>query len=411
MNILHIVAGELNKGAARGAYWLHRGLLDLGINSQILTSSVETYSDKTVNSIVTNKKEKLLKLLRRQADHSVRKLYSKSKKNIFSTGLFGYDFTKTEEYQEADIVHLHWICDGLVNLRHLSKVNKPLIWTMRDMWPMTGGCHYSIECDFYQSGCGKCPQLGSRQNLDLSTFILQRKRKYIPKTTKIVGISHWLSNCARKSTLFQDFDVRTIHNNVSTQEFFPIQKSVARQILGLAQNQSIVLTGAQRLDNFYKGFDSYLQALKCLKSKPLLLFFGKLDPEIVKSLDYDHVNLGFLHDTVSLRLAYSAADLFVAPSRMDAFGKTLAESMACGTPVVCFDATGPQDIVDHQKNGYKAKPFDPKDLAQGIEWTLANDERRQKLAVNAQQKVKEKFDVPVIAKEYEVLYKELLNNL
>jgi len=408
MKVLHLVASNLSKGAARGAYWLHKGLLNLDIDSHVLTTSKETYGDQTVTSIAINKKGKIFELVRRQADQSLQNLYRHREKRNFSVGFFGYDFTKTKQYQEADVIHLHWICDGLVNIQHLSNINKPLIWTMRDMWPITGGCHYSINCERYQLGCGECPQLGSRQTYDLSKFVLQRKKKYIPKTTKLIGISHWLSKCAENSFLFEGFDIRTIHNNVSTQDFFPIQKSLARYILGLPNDQYLVLAGAQRLDIFYKGFDVYLEAMSYLQFKPLLVFFGNLNLQAVESLNGEYINLGFLYDTISLRLAYSAADVFVAPSRMDAFGKTLAEAMACGTPVVCFNATGPKDIVDHHKNGYKAQPFEPSDLAQGIEWVLADKERWKKLSENARQKVKEEFDVPVIAQHYRKLYKELL---
>lgn len=408
MKILHLVSGNLGGGAARGAYWLHKGLLDLGIDSRVLTTSTQTYGDPTVNSITTDKKGKLAELLRRQADFSLKNFYTERKKRVFSTGLFGFNFIKTREYQEADIVHLHWISGGFINIKHLRKIIKPLVWTMRDMWPMTGGCHYSIDCEGYQSGCGQCPQLGSRKSYDLSRFVFNRKKKYIPKRTELVGISDWLSNCARNSALFEDFDIRTIYNNVNTHDFFPIRISTARQILGLPGRQPIVLAGAQNLHDFYKGFDAYLQALNCLKSRPLLLFFGQLNSETISALDYNYVNLGYLHDTVSLRIAYSAADVFVAPSRMDAFGKTLAESMACGTPVVCFDATGPREIVDHLSDGYKARPFEPSDLSRGIEWLLADRERLNKMSENAYHKVRTKFDVPVIASKYSDLYQDLL---
>lgn len=407
---MHLVGGELAGGAARGAYWLHKGLLGLGVDSRVLTNSRETYSDETVTSIATNKKRKVLALARNQADSSLRSMYRRRQQLIFSTGFFGHDFTRARSYAEADIVHLHWICGGMVNTSHLAKVDKPLIWTMRDMWPMTGGCHYSMDCEAYKSGCGKCPQLRSKRSKDLSRFVLRRKGRYVPKTTRLVGISHWLSDCARSSTLFRDHDVRTIHNNVSTQEFFPVEKSVARQVLNLPQERSIVLTGAQSIDSFYKGFDIYLGAVPGLESDPLLLFFGKLDPLAVEPLGRDYVNLGFLHDTVSLRLAYSAADVFVAPSRMEAFGKTLAEAMACGTPVVCFDATGPRDIVSHEVDGYRAQPFDATDLAKGIRWTLEDHERREWLSRNARRKAEQHFDVCVIAGQYRELYEEAFHS-
>jgi len=95
---------------------------------------------------------------------------------------------------------------------------------------------------------------------------------------------------------------------------------------------------------------------------------------------------------------------------MDAFGKTLAEAMACETPVVCFDATGPKYIVDHKVNGYKAKPFDIRDLANGIDWVLnLNEKEYTYLCKNAREKVLREFDSRVIAKKYIELYKEVLN--
>jgi glycosyltransferase involved in cell wall biosynthesis len=410
MKVLHLIGGDLGRGAALGAYWLHKELLNLGVESKILTNSSETYIDKSVTSIVSDLRGKILNTVRRVADNFLNKLYLNRKKVIFSAGLFGCDFTKTKIYKNADIIHLHWICRGFVNIKHMEKVEKPLVWTMRDMWPMTGGCHYSIDCKRYKANCGRCPQLGSTHKKDLSSLLLQRKMKWIPKTTKLIGISDWLSDCAKQSSLFSDFDVQTIYNCVSVREFFPVEKLLARKSLGLPEDKIIVLAGAQNFDDFYKGFDIYLQAVKNLVSNPLLLFYGKLDCSALDAIGRDYVNLGFLYHTSSLRLAYSAADVFVAPSRMDAFCKALAESMACGTPVVCFDATGPKDIVDHKKNGYKAKPFEPVDLARGVEWIIGDMIRHRKIALKAKEKVACLFDSRIIAKKYIKLYRALLIN-
>jgi glycosyltransferase involved in cell wall biosynthesis len=407
MNILHVIGGDLSGGAARGAYWLHQGLLAHGVDSHVLTSSKETYGDKTVTTVSADKKGRLATIIRAQLDAGLLRMYRNRQRVIFSTGLLGYDFSRTKIYKQADIVHLHWICGGMVNMGHLAKMKKPMIWTMRDMWPMTGGCHYSMECMGYTSGCGSCPQLRSTRQKDLSRLVFWRKKMYLPHNMKLVGISHWLSDCARQSALFQDFDVRTIHNNFSSQEFFPIDKSVARQMLGVPANKPVVLAGAQDMKSFYKGFDIFLQAEQSLDADVMLLFFGKLDQTATDSLKHDFISLGFLHDTISLRLAYSAADLFVAPSKMDAFGKTLAEAMACGTPVVCFDATGPREIVDHQVNGYKAEPFDPRDLSKGIDWVL-NYPEPEKLSKAAREKVIREFDSHVAASRYVQLYEEVL---
>jgi len=411
MKVLHIQAGDISGGAARGVYWLHIGLKDLNVESKILTNSRITLGDEDVISIANSKKEKIKLLIRRQLDSIPTVFYRNRKRIIFSTGLVGYGFTKTEIYKWADVIHLHWINDGFVNIKHLAKVDKPIVWTMRDMWPMTGGCHYSMKCIKYKTGCGNCEQLNSNKSYDLSKIILNRKKKYLPKTMKLVGISDWLSGCAKESQLFKDFDVQTIHNNVNTDVFFPIEKNIARMIWGITSDKKIVLVGSQCLKVFYKGFDKFIEAIKRLdKNKYYFCFFGNLEKKVADKLDYEYKNFGFLHDTISLRLLYSASDVFVAPSLMDAFCKTLAESMACGTPVVCFDATGPKDIVSHKIDGYKAEPFDSSDLANGIIWILEDRDRWEKLSEQARKKVKEMFDVHIIAEKYAKLYEKVMAN-
>lgn len=408
MKVLHIVAGDLSGGAARGAYWLHGGLRELGVDSKVFTNSKSTLGDESVVTTTKSKKDKAFNMIRGQLDNLLLLLYTKRKRIIFSTGVFGIDFTKTKEYEEADIIHLHWINAGFVNIKHLSKIDKPIVWTMRDMWPLTGGCHYAMECEKYKIGCGNCEQLQSNSSYDLSKFVLNRKKKYLPKTMKLVGISHWLSEKAKESELFKEFDIRTISNNIDTSEFFPVEKKIARDILGIKTQKKIVLVGSTSLKDFYKGFGKFQESVKELdENKYFLCFFGNVDKNLAEELGFEYKSFGYLNDNISLRLAYSSADVFVAPSLMDAFGKTLAESMACGTPVVCFDATGPKDIVTHKIDGYKAKPFESEDLACGIEWVL-NAPNYDELCQNAREKVLIKFDSKVVAEKYLELYEEVL---
>lgn len=408
MKVLHVVAGSLKGGAARGAYWLHLGLKELGVESKIFTNSKTTLGDDSIISVIRSKKDKLFNMIRPQLDNFLIAFYRKRKRVIFSSGMVGVDFTKTKTYKEADIIHLHWINGGFVNIKHLSKIAKPMVWTMRDMWPMTGGCHYAMECKNYKTGCGECKQLNSRNKYDLSKWILSRKKRYLPKSTKIVGISHWLSEEAKKSELFTEFDVRTISNNIDTKDFFPVDKHITREILGIKTDKKIILVGSTGLKDFYKGFEKFIEAIDRLsKSKYFLCFFGNLEKNIADSLGFEYKNFGYLNDDISLRLVYNCADVFVAPSLMDAFGKTLAEAMACGTPVVCFDATGPKDIVTQKIDGYKAKPFKSDDLASGIEWVI-NAPNYSELCKNAREKAVKKFENIVVAKKYVELYREVL---
>ncbi len=416
MKVLHLVAGPLTSnpfknGAAKGAYWLHLGLKKIGLDSKILTNGYLKKEEQDIETITKNKYDVATNLFRKNLDQILLLPYQKKQKRIFNTGFWGFDFTKTSIYRNSDIIHLHWINNGFVKIKHLAKVKKPIVWTIRDMWPMTGGCHYSMNCKKYRQGCGNCKQLGSKFKHDLSRLVVNRKKKYFPQDIKIVGISDWISSVAKESELFKNYDIRTIYNTVETDQFFPLNKDSARNILGLKTNKKIILAGAQSLSDFYKGFDKLLEAMKRIDNKKyFLLFFGRLDENLVSNLGFEYKSLGFLNDEISLRAAYSAADVFVAPSVMEAFGKTIVEAMACGTPVVCFNATGPKDIVEHKITGYKAEPFEPADLAKGIDWVTGDKQRSDRLIKKAKNSAKLQFSNEVIAKKYSSLYKEMLTN-
>ncbi|MBW2138632.1 MAG: glycosyltransferase, partial [Deltaproteobacteria bacterium] len=271
-----------------------------------------------------------------------------------------------------------------------------------------GGCHYALDCTRYRVGCGKCPQLGSTRLHDITRWTVKRKRKYYPAEMTLVGISEWLSSTARESLIFRDFDVVTIHNNIDTGELFPINKRTARAILRLNTEKKIILYSANRLASPFKRFDIFADAVRKLdRRKYFFLFFGNVENDnVLRELGFEYKAFGFLYDFISLRVVYSACDVFVATSISEAFGKTIAEAMACGRPVVCFSATGPKEIVDHKKNGYLAKPFDPSDLARGIEWVLDPD-NYQAVKKNARDKILDRFSSMVIAKQYLELYRRL----
>jgi glycosyltransferase involved in cell wall biosynthesis len=409
MKVLHIIAGDLNGGAAKGAYYLHQGLVKQGVDSRILTNSLSTLGDDRVKSVINNKRSRIKNVIRNKLDSLPAYFCKNREKRIFSTGIVGFNFTKTKEYKEADIINLHWINGGFVNIKHLKKIKKPIVWTMRDMWPMTGGCHYPLSCENYKIGCGRCKQLNSNKKHDLSRFILKRKEKYIPKHIKLIGISSWLTEKVRESYLFKDFDIRTISNNIDSNDFFPIDKKIAKDILGIKTDKKVILVGAKNIKDFYKGFDKFIKSIQNLNTNDYYLcFFGKMEKGVKNKLRFEYKDFGYLTDTISLRLLYSASDVFVAPSIQEAFGKTLTEAMSCETPVVCFNATGPKDIVSHKIDGYKAKPFSSEDLAKGIEWVL-NYGNYEDLCKNARKKVVENFDSRVIAEQYKKLYEEILN--
>lgn len=407
MKVVHLVAGSLTGGAARGAYWLHRGLIKEGVNSILITNGQDSLDDPSVISLSDTKARRVKTVAINQANNLPLKLYPKKQSRIFSTGFFGRGISDLDCINDADLIHLHWI-NGLISLRAISNFKQPIVWTIRDMWPFTGGCHYAMDCTRYTQGCGECPQLQSRRTNDISYGIVKKKLLAVKSNMQPVGISHWITEQAQKSTVFANHNPITILNNVDTDVFSPVDKELARQVLSIKTNKKVILLGATNVSDFYKGFGKAIESLNYLdKAQFALCVFGRSDQRLLDEAGFEYYRLGYLNDNISLRLAYSAADVFVAPSIMEAFGKTLAESLSCGTPVVCFDATGPQSIVEHKVDGYRARAFDPSDLAEGVRWVTTDADYRS-LSVSARQNAVAKFDSLVIASQYKDLYKRML---
>ena len=225
----------------------------------------------------------------------------------------------------------------------------------------------------------------------------------------MVGLSKWLATCASKSTLFKKNKVVCLPNPIDTLIYSPLDKNIARDLLRLPKNKKLVLFGALgATSDPRKGYKELCEALLQLKEQDIeLVVFGSSKPKISEDFKFNTHYLGQLHDDVTLRALYSAADVMVVPSKQEAFGQTASESMACGTPVVAFACTGLLDIVEHLKTGYLTKPYDTTDLATGIDWVL-NAPNYDELSTNARNKVLNEFDSQVVAKQYIELYESVL---
>jgi glycosyltransferase involved in cell wall biosynthesis len=313
-----------------------------------------------------------------------------------------------------DIINLHWVCNGFLKIETLAKLTQPLVWTLHDMWPFTGGCHYSQECDRYTDSCGACPILHSDRNGDLSRWIWQRKAKaWKDLNLTIVTPSSWLAKCASSSSLFKNLRVEVIPNGLDTRKYKPIQRQMARELLNLPQDKYLVLFGAMYASSARrKGFHLLQPALQSLsqsgwQDRIELAVFGASEPIEPIELGFKSHYLGKLSDEISLALVYAAADVFVAPSLQDNLPNTVMEAIACGTPCVAFNIGGMSEMIEHQVNGYLAQPYQIDDLAQGIAWVIENRERHQKLCDRAREKAEQEFTLEIQARRYESVYQEL----
>lgn len=412
MKILIVNLSDIDGGAGRAVYRLHQSFLSQGVDSQILVQN--KYSDDFTVLGPETKFEKIIARIRPIVDAIPVKLYKNRTKTLVSPAWVPFsNIVKKINEINPDIVHLHWVCNGMMSLKDFTKIKAPIVWSLHDMWAFTGGCHYSEECSRYKEDCGCCKVLGSNKVNDLSKNIWNNKKKNFSKIPNItiVAVSRWLGNCAKESSLFRNRRVISIPNSIDTSVFnrFDIQKS--RELWSLPQDKKLVLFGAIRaVSDQRKGFKELTQALNKLKDDSIeLIVFGSNKPQIAPKLKHKIHYISRLHDDISLKLLYNAADVMVVPSLQEAFGLTASESMSCGTPVVAFGTTGLLDIVDHKENGYLAQPFEIDDLARGIDWVL-NNNNHNILGDNARKKVLREFDMPKVAKQYKELYEEILRN-
>lgn len=404
MKILHINQSDIGGGAAIAAYRLHQCLLRQGLSSNLLVGQALT-SDSRIEVVPQNSRlnNQLFRFNGRLG-----LLYI----NILST----FDIPKHRFYQEADILNLHNIhgSDGWFNyldLPHLTK-NKPAIFTLHDMWSFTGHCAYSYDCDRWKIGCGKCPYLDRYPHIYRDNTQLEWKLKdwiYDNSNITIVSPSNWLAEQAKASMLSR-FPIHCIPYGIDTMAYKPINTQRCREVLGLPNNQKILMFGATNLKDYRKGGDLLIQALQnlpeSLRSETVLLTFGNCGEEFAKQVGMKVLSLGYLNSDRLKAIAYSAADLFVFPTRADNLPLVLQESMACGTPMVSFKVGGVPDLVRPGITGYLAEAENYRDLCGGIVQLLEDHELRSAMSQNCRQISLEEYPLEVQAKKYIQLYQE-----
>ena len=344
-----------------------------------------------------------------------------SKQNIFQVDIAnaGTDITSMDKFKRADVIHLHWVNQGFLSLKGINRIlasGKPVVVTMHDQWYFTGICHYSGECDKYQSRCCCCPMLrGGGIGSDLARHVFDRKRDmYRDRNLTFVGCSRWIADLARTSPLTQGHLVTNIPNAIDTDVFSPEDRSTARWVHHIPEDKLLLLFGAQRITDERKGFRYLTEACEeIVRTHPdLATQLGVVvlggDAESVKSaLPLPVYTVNYLSNEEEIASLYNAVDLFVTPSLQDNLPNTIVEAMACGTPCVGFDVGGIPEMIHHQQDGYVARYRDGKDFAQGISWCLDND-RHSTLSAAARENAVATYGEAAVAQRYQEIYRSAL---
>jgi len=402
-------------GAAIAAGRLFRGIQQKGVEASLLVQfKTGDARDVLCNDAPWRRMARSLKLYLGLLPV---RLYANKPENNFSPALLPDTLIGQLSGLAPDIVHLHWMAAGFCRVETLAKFNKPLVWTLHDSWAFTGGCHVPFACKKYRERCGACPVLGSSHQADLSRWTWQRKEKaWRDLNLTVVAPSRWLADCARASALFRNLRVETIPNGLDLTRFRPVEKALARDLLGVPQEKKLILFGAVGgASDRNKGFHLLLPALQKVaaagwKAAAELIIFGASEPACPPSFGMPARYLGRLHDDISLVLLYAAADLFVSPSLLENLPNTVMEAMACSTPCVAFNQGGMPELIEHQRTGYLARPYEIDDLAAGIIQILGDEPGRQEMAQRARRKIEKEFSLDSVAARYVGLYREILGN-
>jgi glycosyltransferase involved in cell wall biosynthesis len=412
MKILQINESDMSGGAACAAFRLHKQLPVVGIKSEMLVQQKESSLDSTIGP--KSNQSKAIAHLRTSLDHLPKLLYRNRKSTIYHFQWLPDFLIKKIRAINPDVVHLHWICRGFVNIRTVARIKIPMIWTLHDMWPFTGGCHYPNDCERYKKSCGKCPQLGSKSENDFSRWTWRRKaRLWKNLDLTLVAPSRWMKTRIRHSSLFRNKTVEVIPNGIDKNRFRPLDRKMARSFLDFPKKKHLILFGAlNATSDRRKGFQYLTPCLQRLSqtktsSEVELIVFGASKPTNPPDFGFKTTYMGRLQDEISISMVYAACDVFIAPSVEDNLPNTVMEAMACGTPCVAFNIGGVPEMVDHLKNGYLAAPQDPDDLARGIAWVLDNENRRISLCKQAREKVETSYDISSMAKQMAYLYESV----
>lgn len=407
MRVIHLNHSDINGGAARAAYRIHHCLREAGVDSRMWVNKASA-GDWTVRG-PSSKWEKLTAALRGRVGGQLRHLFKTGNPIIHSPAVVPSQWVKRINASDADIVHLHWVQGEMLSIADIGRIEKPIVWTLHDMWAFCGAEHYTDDYR-WRDGYRRDNRPSHESGFDLNRWTWQRKRKHWKRPMHIVGDSTWLTQCAAESLLLKGWPTQFIYYPLDLNIWQPVEKKLARSLLGLPANKPLLAFGAMGGGRDpRKGFDLLLDALSHLRSLISdleLVVFGQLAPKHEPDYGFPLHYTGHLHDNLSLRMLYSAVDVMVVPSRLEAFGQTASEAHACATPVVAFNIGGLPDTVDHLRTGYLAKPFDSIDLANGMQWVLKHADSEQ-LGMAARKKAEDYFSPTLVSSQYQELYKRV----
>lgn len=415
LKVVLINHADIIGGASVVTTRLMRALREEGVDARMIVYT-KTIDDDSITSVST----RFLRTMTFLAEATSGAMANGfDRKHLFeiSTASYGYDISRHPLIREADVICINWINQGFLSikgLRKLAALGKPIVWTMHDMWPMTGVCHHARGCTNFIHGCGNCPQLRRRKGPhDRSAVVNARKQRlYDTGHFTFVPVSHWLAEQAELSSLLKGRPIEVIPNAFPI-DFYITEPTHQVQSFNIDYTKNLIVMGAARLDDPVKGLDKAIDALNYLfdnrpdiANSALAVFYGSIrESASLSRLRFPYRFIDRVNDPKMLRQLFASAKVVLSSSLVETLPGTLIEGQAGGATPVSFDNGGQKDIIDHKVSGYLAPMGDYKELARGIVWALENPVDRQFL----HDEVDKKFNASVVAHKYIDLFNRLVD--
>lgn len=405
MRILHVHTSDYigGGGGAIAMYRLHLGLKRAGFDSKILCANKTLESS---DSVVVPRSWR--------TEHLLGRVTSRLGLNSINC-ISSFRIKENRAYVDADVVNLHSFRTRFNYLAlPLLTRDKPTVFTLHDMWPFTGHCAVSYDCERWKGGCGACPYLDAPPAIRRDSTRLEWKLKnwvYNRSNLVVVTLSNKQTEQVKQGMLNR-FPVHRIPNGLDTEVYQPLEADQCRKLLGIPLDRKVLIFAALDLGQFWKGGDILVEALRALpeslKAETVLLALGRGGEAIAQRVGLEVLTLGYVGSDRLKAICYSAADLLVHPTRADTLSLVVQESMACGTPVVSFRVGGVPDLVRPELTGYLAEPENAKDLCNGIVQLLKDEPARSYMSQQSTKVVREEYSLELQVERYAELYHQLL---
>jgi glycosyltransferase involved in cell wall biosynthesis len=327
--------------------------------------------------------------------------------NYWSNNLLNFNNTLPEQIKKADLIILYWVNDGFLSLKNLKDIfnlNIPVIWRFSDMWPFTGGCHYSYNCEKFIKGCHTCPQLSKFKFFDLAKFIFKKKMEWNLHKLTIITPSSFLEKKIRNSKLFKYTKIYRLINSVDT-NFYNYKKKSTK-----LKKIKVLVGPFNKQDYTRKGHDYFEKILHVYKNYSLnnieFHTYGSYK-SILKPKNL--INHGFISNKSKLKKIYQKADIYLFLSKQDNSPNTVAEALSCGTPIITFKNNGADDYCKNTYNSIILKEFDANLILYKIFKLHKEKNLLKKLSINSRKSALKYFSNFDMEKKINKIINKLIN--